>query len=458
MKIRLRSFGYVLAIVLIALIVAWVGRNTWWDLRQLHRSFSSVQAEDVYLPEYVETTIRKLNENVILAVQNHDPVEKNAFQDQSNDLGQWIRSKQNTLTTPEQRQMMKLIGDEFERYISQSHELIDKEDQFALTPAKAILLDEVQSNAAPTVALCEQLEESERAEQIHFVKDSREALVWVQELLIVVLLMLAFLIVSVVIAIYTGVIGPLRVELLKSRTLAVRNEKLASLGTLAAGIAHEIRNPLTAINVRLHCLKKNLAADSSEQEDATIIGSEIQRLEHIVQEFLQFARPAEPKFVVVSADSLIAKVSSLLGGQLERSSIHLDIESKPDIWARVDPRQIEQVLINLIQNSAESIGHHGTITIRVGSENARLNGRMSNIVSIAVSDTGKGIAPEVQKHLFDPFFTTKEEGTGLGLVIASRIIEKHGGKLECNSEPNCGATFTISLPYVKTEQMNDPAT
>jgi signal transduction histidine kinase len=238
----------------------------------------------------------------------------------------------------------------------------------------------------------------------------------------------------------------------------MRNEKLASLGTLAAGVAHEIRNPLTAINVRLHSLKRNLAGKSSEQEDALVIGHEIQRLERIVQEFLQFARPADPKLVVVSADSVLAKVQMLFSSQLERASIQLKLESVPDIWVRVDPHQIEQVLINLIKNAAESMERDGTITLRVRTGAARLTGRTRPVVILEVSDTGKGIPPEVQKRIFDPFFTTKDEGTGLGLVIASRIVEKHNGTLECRSELNRGTTFTILLPQMKPEESNEPST
>jgi signal transduction histidine kinase len=458
MNVRLRSFGWVLAIVLTTVIIAWVGQNTWRELRQLHRSFSTVQTEDFYLPEYVETTIGELNEGVVRAAQHRDAVDEGAFRDQSSDLVRWIRSKQGTLSTPEQREMMKQIGDQFDAYVSKSEQLISRESQAAVLPSRTVLLETVQSNAAPVIGLCGQLQESERAEQIQFVNDSRQALAWIQELLIVVLVLLVALIIGVIIAVYAGVIGPLRVQLVKSRALAARNEKLASLGTLAAGIAHEIRNPLTAINVRLHSLKKNLASNSSEQEDALVIGGEIQRLEHIVQEFLQFARPAEPKFVVVSADSLMSKIQALFAAQLEKSGIQLKVDSQPDVWMRADPHQMEQVLINLIRNAAESIGHDGTITIRTHPASARLNGRTSDVVSISVIDTGKGIPPEIQSHIFDPFFTTKEEGTGLGLVIASRIIEKHHGALECRSEPNHGTAFTILLPYIKTEQMNELAT
>jgi len=316
----------------------------------------------------------------------------------------------------------------------------------------------VESNATPILDLCGKLKESERAEQEQFMNDSQHALAWVQELLIAVMVVLIVMIGTGIVAVYTGVIGPLRVELTKSRVLAMRNEKLASLGTLAAGVAHEIRNPLTAINVRLHSLKRNLAGKSSEQEDAMVIGHEIQRLERIVQEFLQFARPADPKLVIVSADSLLARVQMLFSSQLERASIQFKVESVPNIWVRADPQQIEQVLINLIKNAAESMEREGTITLRVRTGPTRLAGRTRSAVIMEVSDTGKGIPPEVQQRIFDPFFTTKDEGTGLGLVIASRIIEKHNGTLECRSELNRGTTFTIRLPQTEPEELNEPAT
>lgn len=177
-----------------------------------------------------------------------------------------------------------------------------------------------------------------------------------------------------------------------------------------------------------------------------VIGHEIQRLERIVQDFLQFARPADPKLLTVSADSLLAGMRSLFGPQLEKTDIRLCLESVPDIWIRVDPHQIEQVLINLIQNGIESMKKGGSLTLRARTGTARLEGRARPAVIIEVSDTGEGIVPPVQKRMFDPFFTTKEEGTGLGLSIASRIVEKHGGVLECRSEPGHGTTFSLVLP------------
>jgi signal transduction histidine kinase len=235
----------------------------------------------------------------------------------------------------------------------------------------------------------------------------------------------------------------------ESRASVEREEKLAALGTLAAGVAHEIRNPLTAINVRVHSLKRTLVPGSSEQEDAAVIDQEIQRLDRIVRDFLRFARPPDAHFVTVSADRLLAKVQGFLDPQLKNRAIKLIVEPAPEVWIRVDPQQIKQVLINLVQNAAESIERNGTITLRARTSVARLAGRSRPVLILEVADTGKGIPPAVQKRLFDPFFTTKESGTGLGLPITARIVERHGGALQYQTELGRGTTFGIVLPRVE---------
>jgi two-component system, cell cycle sensor histidine kinase and response regulator CckA len=167
-----------------------------------------------------------------------------------------------------------------------------------------------------------------------------------------------------------------------------------------------------------------------------------------------------------------------LGSQLEKTSIHLNLAPSPPgtsgspLWIRVDPPQIEQVLINLIQNAAESIGRDGTITLRARSLErpartllplAGLPRRSfppkaahaTSVVILEVIDTGKGIPLEVQERLFDPFFTTKEAGTGLGLSIAARIVERHGGALQYQTEVNRGTTFGIILPRVEKDEDED---
>ena len=455
MNARRRSYGYLLTSIVLALVVGWAGRMTWQDLRQLHRSFTTVQADAFHLSEHIEASIRRLNETVLRFDLHQEAKDRDAFDKESGGLRQWIGTHRSTVTTPQEGELIGQIDAAFAVYTSRTTRLMDERAQAGMPASPTPVLERVENEAAPVLSLCDKLKTAERAAQTQFMQNSQRALGWLQQLLLVQLGLLIVLVSTVAVAIYRGLIGPLRVELSESRVRAARHEKLASLGTLAAGVAHEIRNPLTAINVRLHSLNKSLAPNSSEQEDAAVIGHEIQRLERIVQEFLQFARPAEPKFLTVSADSLLTRMQTLCGPQLEKTSIQFKLESVPDIWVRVDPHQIEQVLINLIQNAVESMEGGGTITLRARTSTGRIESRARPVVILEVSDTGKGIPPEVQKRMFDPFFTTKEEGTGLGLAIAARIVEKHGSALECRSEVNRGTTFALLLPHTKSEAIDE---
>lgn len=456
MKARLRFILYTLTTIILVMVVGWVGMYTLHELDQLHRSFVSSQVDDFYIPAHVEAGIQELNSAMLVSQLRNDPADKVAFEKANASLSQWIHSQRQTLTTAQQRQLMDQIIAAYDVYVSQAKDFFAQKQNASLS-AKPLPV-RLDGAARPILDLCERLKESERDEHDRFIKDSQHALAWIQELLAVLLVILLFMVCTGIISLYTGVIGPLRVELSQSRAIAMRNEKLASLGTLAAGVAHEIRNPLTAINVRLHSLKKSLAEGSSEQEDAVVIGHEIGRLERIIQEFLQFGRPADPKLIVVSVDGLLFKIRALFSSELEKLGIQLKMESVPDIWVKADPQQMEQVLINLVKNSAESMDSGGTITLRASIGTARLSGRSQPATLIEVTDNGKGIPSGIQKQIFDPFFTTKEEGTGLGLVIASRIIERHNGSLECHSEEGRGTTFKIFLPRIKPEEINEPIT
>ncbi|HZI31135.1 MAG TPA: ATP-binding protein, partial [Candidatus Binatia bacterium] len=251
---------------------------------------------------------------------------------------------------------------------------------------------------------------------------------------------------AIIILIYRRTIAPLRNTLTESRALLERQEKLASLGVFATGIAHEIRNPLTAIKVRLFTLKNSRQRDTSEHEDIEVIGAEIDRLEHIVRDFLQFARPAEPELRTLPVNQLLQEVHKLLQSDLAARSIALRLDLHTNEAVRVDPSKMKQVLINFVQNGAESMTSGGTVILCSRLDKQMLNGRLASVVVIDVADTGSGIPPEVQKRLFDPFFTTKEAGTGLGLPIAARIVEKHGGVIQFQTQPQRGTTFSIVLP------------
>jgi len=253
--------------------------------------------------------------------------------------------------------------------------------------------------------------------------------------------------VLLIVALYNRiVVVPLRQKLIEDNTAIEHQKKLAHFARLATSLAHEIRNPLTAINVRLFTLQKTMSKTSNEHQDATLIRNEIDRLEQTLKNFLKLARPSEPKFTPLTAEPTLREVRELLAPQLQRQSIQLKTESMTGTPFLADPLQLKQVLINLIQNAADSIGEKGAITLRALDGEARLNGHSHKAVVLEVEDTGTGIPPEVQENLFDPFFSTKDNGTGLGLPIAAKIIEQHKGTLDFETRIGDGTVFRVTLP------------
>lgn len=247
-------------------------------------------------------------------------------------------------------------------------------------------------------------------------------------------------------------IDPLASQLVESHEVIARQEKLASLGLLGAGVAHEVRNPLVAIKARLFSQKKKLARGSPEFVDAEFINDEINRLEQIVRNFLQFARPPEPCLKAVNAADFLGQILELMVPDVERRSIELRLDVDSDLVVLMDPAQMKQLLINLVRNAAESIGRCGTIVLRARETLLPFTPQPTPAVALEVEDDGPGIPTEIQPRIFDPFFTTKAAGVGLGLPIAERIAEKHGGSLQYRSPGRNKTIFTVTLRAAEKEE------
>ena len=217
-------------------------------------------------------------------------------------------------------------------------------------------------------------------------------------------------------------------------------DQLASLGQLAAGLAHEIKNPLAGIQGALEILREDEDADSIKVLYGEML-SELDRVNSTLHSLLSSARPTPPRITDSDARQVIEEVHRLLAPGLRRQEISLELEfAAGDLIAKFDAAKIRQVLINLVQNAADAIGEKGEIKLSV----MRCPDGTGAI--FVVEDDGPGISEEHQKSIFEPFFTTKFSGTGLGLAIARTLVDQHEGTLEVESELGEGTTFYVILP------------
>lgn len=452
---RLAAFSALLALTIG--LVAFVEVNTWRQLERLRKDFAEANLESFYLGVYLRETVLRMDGALFRFELSEDAAERESFQRDAEAMTQRIKKTRALLTTATERELIEEISRAGERYIAESEPLLERGLRGIRKDTAAKLRDELAAKSAPLIALADKLVQAQNVALNRFFNSSGAALGTLQTMLVVSLILFAALVGSAAALMFRAFVAPLRVKLSQREALLARQEKLASLGVLAAGVAHEIRNPLTAIKFRLFSLKQALPEGFGENEDVEVINSEINRLERIVKDFLQFARPSQPEAKMVPIESIVTEVRDLLRTVLDQKSIELKLEADDATLVRADRQQIQQVLINLVQNAAESIGQNGTITLRVRREGASPSAPDQSMVTIDIADTGKGIPPEVEKRIFDPFFSTKEGGTGLGLSIASRIIEKHGGFIHYSTEPNRGTTFSLVLPRVTNDESANPA-
>jgi len=224
-------------------------------------------------------------------------------------------------------------------------------------------------------------------------------------------------------------------------------DKLAALGTMAAGMAHEIKNPLSSMKVLSQLLPIKFADESFRARFTEIMPREIGRIDRIVESLLGFARATAPKLKPVQVVDVLNEAISYHEDDMRQRGVKLEkeISEVPEVVA--DPGQLLQVFSNLILNAVQAMPEGGSLRVAVGEGKRR--GGMLETIKIVISDTGHGIPKEYLKKLFDPFFTTKHGGTGLGLTISHSIIDGHGGSIAVNSDRDKGTTFTISLPVAQ---------
>jgi len=218
-----------------------------------------------------------------------------------------------------------------------------------------------------------------------------------------------------------------------------RAERLFAVGQLAAGLAHELRNPLGSVVGAAGILQRNACLAPKHQECLEIIQKESQRLNRLLTDFLDFARPRAPRYQILEVDSLLDSVIQLAAHGVGPSAVKLRKVTAPLLPpVEGDPELLKQMLLNLVINAIQAMPEGGEVVVSAALQDAKM--------LIRVQDQGCGIPPESRDKIFDPFFTTKEGGTGLGLPVAHQILEQHGGILRAESNPGPGMTFSALLP------------
>jgi signal transduction histidine kinase len=224
------------------------------------------------------------------------------------------------------------------------------------------------------------------------------------------------------------------------RTQMSRAEHLATLGELAAGLAHEIRNPLAGIAGVIDIIGRDLPANSPACEVVKEVKQEAVHINRILTDLLETARPKHPNFQRAELAATIQHAIMFAREQATTRDISIDF-SLPEGFPLVehDPAQIHQVLLNMLLNAIQAVDRNGQVVVKLAA--------LEHYASISIVDNGPGISPETLKNIFRPFFTTKGHGTGLGLSLARRIIEDHAGRIEVSSAPGQGTTFVVLVPY-----------
>jgi signal transduction histidine kinase len=220
-------------------------------------------------------------------------------------------------------------------------------------------------------------------------------------------------------------------------------ERLSTLGELAAGISHEIRNPLASIKGAAEILQDNTTPQEKRDEFSQVMLNEIDRLNQVLENYLRLARFQRLNREKANLNDVLRRMLQMMEVQLKRKNISVDTHLAPDLpELSLDVSQMEQAVLNLLLNSAAAMPVGGTLNIASSYQNSDDGGN----VAVEIRDTGTGIAPEHLPHVFDPFFTTRSNGTGLGLPIVRRILKAHGGLVEISSELGHGTRVTFILP------------
>lgn len=478
----------VVGVVLLALFSSAAALFSTWHVGSLLEQTINENLPSVRAAEELEIAVLEQRGFVSsYLLDNGNPKWLQKLEQREDNFGFWLSEAHKTAHTAEEEKILAALRDVYDQYDSTRNRVVELFDEGDTTQATKLLVEDVALHYDRAYGLCERFLKANESYVDKAATDARRQIRWVSFAVGISVLLTIGLAAFLLWLFFRGVVLPLRVlasdtrglyeagsegreplpvdelrtvgvylrnlmtdvadaqtTLQRSRRELKNAEKLASVGKLAASVAHEIRTPLTAIKMWLFSIEKEVGGSESLNRKFRIVSEEMRRLENIVHNFLEFSRTPELNVVADSISPVLDAVLELVEPRLANRRIQLvreDAQELPSVLA--DQEQLRQVLLNLLNNAMEATDEGGQIKVTTNQETLAHGKRM---VVVRVSDTGPGIPDETARRIFEPFFSTKEDGTGLGLCIAARIMARHDGRLVLESSSAQGTTFAVQIP------------
>src|SRR6266850_7097177 len=338
-NVKFRLVAFTLMILVVAITIGGAAHIAWMHFEQLQARFNSTAIASFRSADQFRATLEELDYLLLRYDAGHDEADWEKFDRDRKKLDRWIDEQQPALTTPQERAILQQINEAYDDYQQAALRLHPDKSEPHLRSISGTRVDDVEPQSKRLLDLAFQLAEAHQQSLKLFLAGFEGSMASLRWLILGALFALLVLGAWLAMIVYRDMIAPLHRQLVESQAIIERQEKLASLGVLAAGVAHEIRNPLTAIKARLFTQQKLLKSGSAESEDAAIIGSEINRLEKIVRDFLLFARPADPHRSQLNSKIAFADIAVLLRVELQRKGIELRIGPISETSFEADPDQ-----------------------------------------------------------------------------------------------------------------------
>ena len=422
-----------LAIAILLILVGYLSSLTTKNLQKVSRAIMKENVSSLKAAEELELALLNQKGMVSSYFLDGNISWLQSLEERKKDFEVWFNNAQGVALTDGEKKILQDIMDLYKVYDNQRNRAIRLYNMGNTAEAKRILLNDMKNSVESLYQRCEELILANEALIAKAEVSSRK------ESTAMTNLIWGMIIAVLCLGIFMGFLIARRINY-----RLIYSAKMASLGQLSANIAHEIRNPLTSIKMRLYSLEKALKDDIDTKEDISVISEEINRMENTVRDFLDFARPAQPNLRKCDINQILEGTINLISPKANSQNIKLQKNFDAALAEpRVDKEQIRQAFLNIVLNSIEAMPDGGILEITTEKSNDK---RLNSVLEIKIKDTGVGMSPDVKRRLFEPFLTTKSEGAGLGLFIASRIIQMHRGTIEVESQVGKGTGMSVKLP------------